>query len=62
MPGIMKGFRGPMFVARTNIDNFGLFWKIVGRVAKQTNADYKINCNLSGYDIKDIEEYIKKIQ
>ncbi|MCX8124442.1 MAG: hypothetical protein N3F66_09785 [Spirochaetes bacterium] len=62
MPGIMKGFRGPMFVARANIDNFGTFWKIVGRVAKETNADYKTNCNLTSDDIEDIEGYIKNIK
>jgi hypothetical protein len=51
-----------MFVARANIDNFGTFWKIVGKVAKETNADYKTNCNLSSDDIEDIEEYLKKIK
>lgn len=62
MPGIMKGFRGPMFVARANIDNFGTFWKIVGKVAKQTNADYKSSCTLSDDDIENIEGYIKNIK
>lgn len=62
MPGIMKGFRGPMFVARANIDNFGTFWKIVGKVAKETNANYRTNCNLSSDDIEDIEGYIKNIK
>ncbi len=62
MPGIMKGFRGPMFVARANIDNFGTFWKIVGKVAKETNADYKSNCNLTRDDNEDIEGYIKNIK
>jgi len=62
IPGIMKGFRGPMFVARANIDNFGTFWKIVGKVAKQTNADYKSSCTLSNDDIEDIEGYIKNIK
>lgn len=62
MPGIMKGFRGPMFVARANIDNFGTFWKIVGKVAKQTNADYKSSCALSNDDIEDIEGFIKNIK
>lgn len=62
MPGIMKGFRGPMFVARANIDNFGIFWKVVGKAAKQINADYKAPCALSKDDIDAIEKYIKNIQ
>jgi len=63
MPSIMSGFRGPMFVARANIDNFGIFWEIAGRLAKKLNADYKKGCpELDKDDIEDIENYIKKIK
>lgn len=61
MPGIMTGFRGPMFVARANISNFGEFWKVVGRVAKKINADYSSSCPVSKGDLEDISEYLKKI-
>lgn len=62
MPGIMSGFRGPMFVARANIDNFGIFWKIAGSVAKRTNADYRGGCSsLKDDTAKDIEDYLSKI-
>lgn len=62
MPGIMTGFRGPMFVARANIDNFGEFWKVAGRLARKINADVTASCPEDKEDIKDIEEYLKKIQ
>jgi hypothetical protein len=62
MPGIMSGFRGPMFVARANIDNFGEFWKVVGRLAKNVNADYMSSCTLDKGDIEDIKEYLKLIK
>jgi len=62
MPGIMSGFRGPMFVARANIDNFGIFWKMAGSIAKRNNADYRAGCStLKDVTAKDIDEYITKI-
>ncbi|HNX23784.1 MAG TPA: hypothetical protein PKG60_07020 [Spirochaetota bacterium] len=61
MPGIMPGFRGPMFVARANIDNFGEFWKVAGRVAKKINADYTSSCPIDSGDIEDIKKYLGKI-
>jgi len=61
MPGIMSGFRGPMFVARANIGNFGEFWKVVGRVAKKVNADYTTSCPVEKGDLEDIQDYLKKI-
>lgn len=62
MPGIMSGFRGPMFVARANIDNFGEFWKVVGRLAKNVNSDFMSSCILDKGDIEDIQEYMKLIK
>ena len=63
MPSIMSGFRGPMFVARANIDNFGIFWKIAGKLAKKLNANYKAGCpELDKDDIEDIRDYLKKIK
>jgi hypothetical protein len=61
MPGIMNGFRGPMFVARANISNFGEFWKVAGRVAKNINADFSSPCSIGGQDLKDIQNYLQKI-
>ena len=62
MPGIMSGFRGPMFVARANIDNFGEFWKVAGRLAKNINADITSSCPLDKGDQDDISEYLKNIK
>jgi hypothetical protein len=54
--------RGPMFVARANIDNFGEFWKVVGRLAKNVNADYMSSCTLDKGDVEDIKENLKLIK
>ncbi len=62
MPGIMSGFRGPMFVARANISNFGEFWKVAGRVARNINADYKSPCSPSQADNNEIQNYIGSIR
>lgn len=63
MPGIMNGFRGPMFVARANIDSFGLFWKFTGSLAKRMGADYRKGCpSLSGEDAAEIQGYLNKIR
>ncbi len=62
MPGIMDGFRGPMFVARANIDNFGLFWIFTARLAKRVNADYGKDCpTMDSDDKEDIREYLAEI-
>jgi hypothetical protein len=62
MPGIMSGFRGPMFVARANIDNFGEFWKVAGRLAKKINADINTACPAEKSDLDDISTYLKNIK
>lgn len=62
MPGIMNGFRGPMFVARANISNFGEFWKVAGHVAKNVNADYTSSCPVDNGDQENIREYLNKIR
>jgi len=61
MPSVMKGFRGYMNVARRNLSNFGIFWKLSGRLAKETQADYTTGCSLDESDRKDIEGYLGKI-
>jgi hypothetical protein len=62
MPGIMSGFRGPMFVARANIDNFGEFWKVAGRLAKKVNADITSSCPVDKGDLETINGYLKEIK
>lgn len=62
MPGIMSGFRGPMFVARANIDNFGEFWKVAGQLAKRINADITSACPVDKEDQDHISNYLKDIR
>lgn len=62
MPKIMTGFRGIYDVAAKNLGNFGIFWKVAGKIAKDKGADYKAGCpSLKSGDINDIEDYLKKI-
>jgi len=61
MRKLMKGMRGPMTTAFSNRHNFGIFWKITGRLAKNINADYTSKCSLDSDTIKDIQKYLKKI-
>ncbi len=63
MPGIMTGFRGPIPVARKNLKNFGMFWKLTGKLAKSTSADYSAGCAaLKGSHKKKIAKFLKKIK
>jgi len=58
---LMGNFNGSMGVAMGNMSNFKIFFKVVGRLAVKTKADFTTGCKTGKGDLKDIKKYIKKI-
>jgi len=58
---LLGNFSGSMGVAMKNMGNFKVFFKVVGKLSKSKNADYKSGCKTDKDDLEDINEYLKKI-
>jgi hypothetical protein len=57
MPGIMHGFVGPYSTAMKNIENFEVFFSMIGHVALSKSVDWQC----IGANSEDLQEEVSEI-